>query len=731
MKRPPVSRTWLWGAGLFVLAFLAYLPVLRGSFIWDDSVMVADNQMLRTARGLHDLWFTTRAVDPLPLTMSALWLQWHCWDGNPFGYHIVGVLAHGLGALLLWRVLLRFTSHPRLAWLAAAVFALHPVAVASAGWISEQKNTLSIIFYLLSILCWLRFARGGKDGWYCLALLLYLCALLGKGSTVMLPVVLLLIIWWQQERIAAKDFWRLVPFFILSVAASLGTIWVQNHKAIAGDMVQDLNGPARIVAAAWAVWFYLWKDLVPLNLSVIYPAWSVDAHSVAAWLPAIGLTPVFAVCWHYRKGWGRHVLLGLGCFVVTLFPIMGFFNMYFLVFSRVADHWQYLALPALIGLVVCGGGHCLERAARKFHWPKMAGPLAAAALLGLLFVATWTRAGVYTSGKAIWSDTVRKNPNAWMAWNNLGNALADNGEADPAIAAYEKALALHPVFPDAESNLGNALVARSQLAEAVFHLQKAVEEEPQLAKFHFNYGVGLAAQHRLDEAAAQYEKALKLRPSMAEVRNNLASVFYQQQKFGAALQQAQWAMQINPALAEPHLNAGRTLGALGRTDEAEREFETCLQMRPQNASAQFEFGTMLAMHGNLAAALPHFQDVVRLKPDEAAGHCNLGNTLAGLKRFPEAVAEFRAAVRLQPQDPQNQNNLATALLEQGNLDEAIDHYSISIKMNGNDAGTRANFAYALLRKGRRDEAIAQLQEALRLKPGDPSLQQRLNDAVRQ
>ena len=138
MKRPLASGEGLWGAGLFVLAYLAYLPALHGSFIWDDSVMVADNQMLRSARGLHDLWFTTRAVDPLPVTMTALWLQWHCWGGNPFGYHVVNVLAHGLGALLLWRVLLRFTSHPRLAWLAAAVFALHPVGVASAGWISEQ-----------------------------------------------------------------------------------------------------------------------------------------------------------------------------------------------------------------------------------------------------------------------------------------------------------------------------------------------------------------------------------------------------------------------------------------------------------------------------------------------------------------------------------------------------------------------------------------------------------------
>jgi protein O-mannosyl-transferase len=731
MKRPPYSREWLWGAALFALTFLAYLPALHGSFIWDDSVMVADNQMLRTARGLHDFWFTTRAVDPLPLTMSALWLQWHFWDGNRFGYHVAGVLAHILGALLLWRVLLRFTSHPRLAWLAAAIFALHPVGVASVAWISEQKNTLSMIFYLLSILCYLHFAGGARRGAYWLALFLYLCALLSKGSVVMLPVVLLLIMAWQHSRITGKDFRRLIPFFVLSAGAGLATIWIQNHKAIAGEMVQDIHGPARLAAAARAVWFYLWKGLVPLDICVIYPAWHVEAGSIAAWLPAIALAAVFVLCWRYRKSWGRHVLLGLGCFVVTLFPVMGFFDMYFLVYSRVADHWQYLALPALIALAVCGGGYWFERVAEKFHWPKMTGPALAAALLVSLFISTWTRAGVYTSEKAIWTDTTTKNPNAWMAWNNLGNALATDGDANAAIAAYEKAIAVNPAFPDAESNLGNALVGKGQLAEAIAHLQKAVEEEPKMAKFHFNYGVGLAGLGKLDEAAGQYQQALALRPGMADVRNNLANILYEQKKFGDALAMAQSAMQINPDMPEPYLNAAKALSALERTDEAARDFETFLQLRPEDAGAHFEYGMMLAMHGNLAAALPHFQTVVRLKPNEAAGHGSLGNTLAGLKRLPEAAAEFRAALRLQPGDAQNHNNLANALLEQGNMDEAIEHYATAVKLKADDPGTRVNFAWALLSRGRREEAIAQYREALRLKPGDPVIQQRLDAALRQ
>ena len=681
MIKPAANRNGLWGLGLFLLTFLAYLPVLSGGFIWDDSLMVTGNYMLRTAQGLRDFWCTTRAIDPLPVTMSALWLQWQCWGANPLGYHIISVLTHSLGAFLLWRVLLRFTKQPGLAWLAAEIFAVHPVAVASAGWISEQKNTLSIIFYLLSILAYLRF-RDDKGFNYWLSLLFFVLAFLSKGSVVMLPVVLLLITGWQQGRITANDLARLAPFFALSVAAGLATIWSQNHKAIGGAMVQDLNGPQRILAAAGAVCFYLWKALVPVNLIVIYPTWTLAADALAM----VILLTILAAGWRWRKTWGRHVLLGVGCYVVTLFPVMGLFNMYFLVYSRVSDHWQYLALPAIIGLVVCGGGHYL---ANRF------GKIMAVAVLASLFALTWVRAGVYKNERTIWGDTVNRNPKAWMAWNNLGTALAAEGDNDGAIDAYQKAIALNPSFGDAESNLGNSLVAQNKLEEANVHLGKATEDQPRVAKFHFNYGVGLADQGRYEEAVNQYQIALQLSRYQPDVLNNLSSALNKQKKFAAALENAQFAIQLDPSLSEPYLNTAVALAGLDRTNEAARNFNVYLTKRPENVGARFEFGIMLAMHGDLAGALPQLQAVARLKPNQAVAHGNLGNTYAGLKRLDEAIAEYRAALRLQPQDAQTHNNLANALLEEGKRDEAVAEYREALRLEPNDTVTQKNLNAAL------------------------------------
>jgi tetratricopeptide (TPR) repeat protein len=712
MKNPAARENLFWAIGIALVTFLAYLPALHGTFLWDDSVMVQDNLMLRSAQGLRDFWATTKAVDPLPVTMTALWLQWQCWGSHTFGYHVAGVCLHIIAALLLWRALVILTGKPRPAWIAAAVFALHPVAVASVAWISEQKNTLSIVFYLLSIIFFLREAKGSPIR-YSLSLVFFALALLGKGSVVMLPVILLFAVWWQNGKLTRRDFWRTLPFFILCGLDSLYTIWIQNHKAIGGGVVQNLRGSDRLAAAGQAVLFYAWKALMPFDLCVIYPARKIS------WISIIILTTALAAGWAWRKTWGRHFLFGFGCFVATLFPVMGFFNMYFLSYSRVADHWQYLALPPLIALVIFA---CARL-------PKILAVCLTVAAFAGLFAATWTRAAVYTNEKSLWSDTVKKNPEAWMAWNNLGNALGAENDNDGSIAAYEKALAINPTFPDAESNLGNALVGKGELGRALIHLQKAVEEEPAMAKFHFNYGAGLGASGKIEEAIAEYQEALKLRPRMADVRNNLANIYYQQKKYSEALQEAQTAMQLNPDLSEPYLNAAKALAALNDTNAAAQNFGHFLRLRPNNAGAQYDYGIMLAMRGDLAGALPHFQAVVRLKPGDASGHGSLGNTFAGLKRLDEAIAEFRIALQFAPNDAQNENNLATALLEKGSIDESIEHYAASVRLNPKDVSTRLNYGYALLQRGRRDEAIAQYREAARLRPGDPAIRQRL-DALR-
>src|ERR1017187_4158122 len=209
----------LWGGLIVLIMLAAYLPALRGGFVWDDYVLITENRMVTASDGLQRLWFTTEAPDYYPLTSSLWWLEWRWWGNRAAGYHVVNVLLHAVNAVLVWLVLRRLKIPG--AWLAGLVFALHPVNVATAAWISEQKNTLSMLFFLMAILLYLKSDEEGGWRWYGMSLAAFLLALLSKAAVAMLPVVLLGCIWWRRGKIRWAEVARCLPFFALSLVLGL------------------------------------------------------------------------------------------------------------------------------------------------------------------------------------------------------------------------------------------------------------------------------------------------------------------------------------------------------------------------------------------------------------------------------------------------------------------------------------------------------------------------------
>ncbi len=267
VQGPPPSwlpRDWLWGLILILAVILIYTPLWRAGFIWDDDAVLTANPCIVGPLGLREIW-TTSAADICPLVLTTFWVEHALWGLAPLPYHLVNVLLHGACAILLWRVLgsLRVQG----AWLGAALWALHPVAVESVAWITEMKNTESGVFFLLSILFFVRWLRAkeldGRTGgvWnYALTLLFAALAMASKSSTVILPVIFCLCAWWMEGRWHWRNVARVVPIFLMSIAASALSIWTQMlHLPAVTDPQWVRTWPQRLATAGDVVWFYLGK----------------------------------------------------------------------------------------------------------------------------------------------------------------------------------------------------------------------------------------------------------------------------------------------------------------------------------------------------------------------------------------------------------------------------------------------------------------------------------------
>jgi hypothetical protein len=351
----PSPLVFAYAVLILAAVWASYLPVLHAGWIWDDDAYVTKNLTLRTTHGLRDIWLHPTATPQYyPLVHTTFWLEYHFFGANPLPFHASNVALHAANALLLAAILARL-SVPG-AWIAGLLFALHPVEVESVAWITERKNCLSGFFYLLSFLTWLRYREPGatspearrRHGLLVLAFVLFVLALLSKTVTATLPCVALVVIWWKEGRVQRRDVLRLAPFVVVGMAFGLLTAALERGHVGAQGEEWALTGAQRALLAGRALWFYAGKVVLPTHLTFIYPRWALDVHSPALWLYAAAALAVVAAFWTFRVRFGRAPLAVALIFAGTLFPALGFFNIYPMRYSYVADHFQYLASAALL-----------------------------------------------------------------------------------------------------------------------------------------------------------------------------------------------------------------------------------------------------------------------------------------------------------------------------------------------------------------------------------------------
>ena len=520
---------------LILIVIAAHAVSLGAGFIWDDDDYVTENRTLHEAGGLSRIWFELGATPQYyPLVHTTFWVEHHLWGERALGYHAVNVLLHAGNALLLF-LILEALGIPG-AWLAAALFGVHPVHAESVAWITERKNVLSAFFYLAAMLAWLRFDAEESDRKrsYAFSLVLFVCALLSKTVTATLPAAFLILAWWRRGRIGLRDLTPTLPFFALGAAAGALTSWMERFYvgAVGGDWV--LSFAERFQVAGRAVWFYLGKLVWPQPLMFIYPRWHPESWGVAGWAWLVAAVAAVAVLWSLRSRVGRGPLAAAMFFGVTLGPALGFVNFYPMRFSYVADHFQYLASigPIVLAAAVVAG--------------KKWAPAVAGAALVVLALLTWRQERIYKDEVTLWRATLATNPNVFIAQNNLGGILLTQGRAGEAEAYFLKAITLEPTYPEGYDNLGIVLHDAGRIDEAIARYRTAVQMDPRYPTAHNNLGISLAAQGDLEGAILEFREALRLKRDFAKAQLNLGIALIKRKDFDEAIVVLEEAVRLAP-----------------------------------------------------------------------------------------------------------------------------------------------------------------------------------------
>jgi protein O-mannosyl-transferase len=610
---------------LLVIALLIYLPViLHGGFIWDDPQYITLNPTLRDWGGLAAIWIHPTSIPQYyPLVHTTFWIEYHLWKLSPIGYHLDNVLLHGVAAILLYRVL-RMLQIPG-AWLAAAIFVVHPINVESVAWVTERKNVLSAVFYFSSLIAYLRFMRKGSSDFqtYLISFLLFACALLSKSVTCSLPAAIILLIYWQHGRVKPLDFIYLLPFFVTGlVMAWLTTMLEAKHVGASGWEWSWTFGD-RCLIAGRALWFYLGKIFWPHPLSFVYPKWPEMsfAHRPGLIVYPLSFLALLTILFIARKKIGRGPIVAMLYFSGTLLPALGFINIYPMRYTFVADHYQYLAA---IGIFVPVGAF-LSRGAP--------GRMIAAIILCVLAAVTVHRQAVYRSALVLWQNTVAKNPDSFMVWGNLGDEYANlynddslsdslrgffkqqardcyaklielapeqplahykwaivkeyDGDLPGAREELLKTLELEPKYAPALDSMGEILMQMNKPDEAMDNFRQAIALDPHFAEVRFHYGHALELSGRIDEAIDQYVEATRLRADFADAENSLANLLFQRKgRADLALPYYADVVRLHPHRADYRTNYAAALEAVGDAEDAREQCQIALQIDPNLPQAK-------------------------------------------------------------------------------------------------------------------------------------------------
>ncbi len=674
------------------------------------------------------------------------------------GHHVTNLILHAINAVLVLCVLYAMTGALWRSAFVAALFAVHPLNVESVAWVSERKNVLSTLFWLLTMWAYVGYARKPSPSRYASVGLFLALGLMSKPMVVTLPCVLLLLDYWPlgRWRPGAPDARRQalalvrekLPLFALVVLACVLTVLAQKGAGAMTTLVQ-VPLASRVTNAVVAYVMYLAKMIWPVGLAAFYPH---PGFGLAAWrvLGCFGLLLVATVALR-RPELPKYLAVGWLWYLGTLVPVIGIVQVGS---QAMADRYAYVPLLGPFIAVVWGladltrQGRALAvvagaaivvaltvvAARQATHWQSSIDLFEHARSVTRGNYVAYTNLGLAYNKLKKWDQAIgnfdmalRIMPDSAEAWGHRGLALAKQGKIDHAIVSLERALAIYPKSEHAHNNLGIALRKRDP-RKAVLHLRKAVELDPDFSEATINLGAALLELGEADEARKAFAEALAQDPKSAMTHFRLGSVLLDRGDLEGAREHFETSLKLNPTHADTHNSLGVVHLRKGDLATAMAEFQAALRIEPEHPDAHSNVGIASLRQGRKQEGLAELEMAIRLSPRHADAHATLGAILAQDGKLDLAVPHFRAAVEADATNAIAQNNLGAALLQKGDIDGAVEHLRLAVKSNPRHADAQSNLGIALLQKGDVGGAIEHLETALRVAPDHRNAQTYLKEA---
>ena len=623
-------REWLPKTLLLVaVAVAAFWPAFSGDFLWDDAKNITGNSNIHDPLGVSKILTQNDAFgEYYPMTTLVEWTLWQIFGQNTLAFHLTTFVLHMVNAMLLWALFTRLRLP--FAGLGALIFAIHPITVESVAWITELKNTISLGPLLVAMLLLLQWEEKQDVRSYRWAVACFGLSLLAKSSGIMLPVVMLGYAWWRRGSITRLDLKSAVSFFGLAALDAVIIFWPKD----AVNLPQLGWNPASALAAiGWTLFFILGKCAVPFHLLPVYPGFYGKPVSLLDLLPWASLAIMGVLLWRARATWGRHVLFGLGFFLVNLVPVFIYMFLHYTRMIWSLDHLAYLSLIGLIGLFIAWLGMLQQRLGPS---RRMAGGIGLAAVVMLLGWETYAYSEWWVDPNEFWRLALNSNPGSSLIREANGVVLESEGREDEALEQYAYALQIDPQSSDVLNDMGAALQKLGRTDEAEQAYRRSTEVNPHDATAYIRLGEMLETAGRKSEAAAEYGGAVKLVPDSPQLRYNLGTLYLTTGNLPGAIEQLQEAVELDPDLAPARHNYGSALAQAGRLPEAIDQLEAAISLKPSDVIARNNLARALAQTGRIDDAIAQLQQVLILDPGDAQAQQNLARLQQYELQHPDA-----------------------------------------------------------------------------------------------